>query len=98
MLQNILINGAIFGRDTSIAGMIFGRGTSIVAREESRHFSKADPTQAASTNTSSEMTNVSGGSSMGTRGGLNSEHIGLKVEITKNLRLINTNLMDKLDS
>jgi len=41
---------------------------------------------------------LSGGSTMGIKGELNSKHLGLKLEINKNLRLINTNLIDKLDS
>jgi len=39
----------------------------------------------------------SGGSRMGAKGGLNSEHLRLKLEIHKDLRLINTNLMNKSD-
>jgi len=37
----------------------------------------------------------SGGSRMEAKGGLNSGYVGLKLEINKNLRLINPNLMNK---
>jgi len=38
---------------------------------------------------------ASGGSRMEAKGGLNSGYVGLKLEINKNLRLINPNLMNK---